>query len=99
MKVNILGSCISRISLLDGDCLGHGIAHEHIDMDYFFDKQNIALSVMPPPFSENEIMEISANELWAQSRIHSLQQCLNKSTVNMLLEFDADWLVMDLFDM
>lgn len=99
MKVNILGSCISRISLLDGDCSGHGIAHDKIEMKYFLDKQNIALSVMPPPFSKNEIMDISAEELWDKSRIHSLQQCLNKSTVHMLLESDADWLVMDLFDM
>lgn len=99
MKVNILGSCISRISLLDGDRSGHGIAHDRIEMEYFLDKQNIALSVMPPPFSKNEIMDISAEELWDKSRIHSLRQCLNKSTVHMLLESDADWLVMDLFDM
>jgi hypothetical protein len=64
MKVNVLGSCISRISLLDGDSSGHGIAHDEIEMSYFLDKQNIALSVMPPPFPENEVLEISAEELW-----------------------------------
>lgn len=99
MKVNVLGSCISRISLLDGDSSGHGIAHDEIELKYFLDKQNIALSVMPPPFSENEVLEISAEGLWDKSRINSLHQCLNKSTVKMLLESDADWLVMDLFDM
>jgi hypothetical protein len=44
-------------------------------------------------------LEISAEELCDKSRIISLHQCLNKSTVKMLLESDAEWLVMDLFDM
>lgn len=99
MKVNILGSCVSRISMLDGDQSGHRIAHDGIEMGYFLDKQNIALSVMPSPFPETDVKKISAEELWDKSRLYSLQQCINKSTVNLLLESDADWLVMDLFDM
>lgn len=27
-KVNILGSCVSRIAMLDGDLNGHGIADD-----------------------------------------------------------------------
>jgi hypothetical protein len=50
MIVNVLGSCVSRISLLDGDSSGHGIAHDEIEMEYIPDKQNITLSVMPLHF-------------------------------------------------
>lgn len=99
MKVNILGSCVSRISMLNGNQAGHRIAHDDVEMGYFLDKQNIALSVMPPPFPEKEVLQITADELWDKTRLYSLQQCINKYTINLLLESDADWLVMDLFDM
>nr|WP_288825964.1 hypothetical protein [uncultured Clostridium sp.] len=99
MKVNILGSCVSGISMLDGNQSGHRIAHDDVKMGYFLYKQNIALSVMPSPFPEKDVMQISAEELWDKTRLYSLQQSINKSTINLLLESDADWLVMDLFDM
>ncbi|MBE5978959.1 MAG: hypothetical protein E7249_07460 [Paenibacillaceae bacterium] len=72
MKVNILGSCVSRISMLNGNQAGHRIAHDDVEMGYFLDKQNIALSVMPPPFPEKEVLQITADELWDKTRLCSL---------------------------
>ena len=98
-KVNILGSCVSRVSMLDGNTSGHNTAAPDIDMEYFFDKQNIACAMYPPPFSREDVDAIHAEELWDKTRIRSLKQCLNKETVDLLLNSQADWLIMDLFDM
>lgn len=98
-KVNILGSCVSRVSMLDGNQQGHNIADENLDMVYFLDKQNIACAMTPAPFSREEVDSITEAELWDKSRIRTLKQAINKDTVSLLLESDANWLVMDLFDM
>ncbi|MBQ7667774.1 MAG: hypothetical protein IJS47_00395 [Clostridia bacterium] len=98
-KVNILGSCISRLSMLDGDKAGHNIADKDISMDYFLDKQNIVCAMTSAPFSREEVETIKEEELWDKTRLKSLKQCLTKDTVKMLLESDAEYLVMDLFDM
>lgn len=50
MKVSVLGSCVSRVSLLNGDQQGHGIYNGKelgIELEYFLDKHNIALALMP----------------------------------------------------
>lgn len=98
-KVNILGSCVSRVSLLDGDLQGHNTSDENIKMDYFLDKQNIVCAMMPPPFPRSEVDAIMPEELWDKQRIKTLKQGINKDTVSMLLNSDAEWLVVDLCDM
>ena len=99
-KINVLGSCVSRISLLNGNQHGHNIASENMELKYFLDKQNIACAMTSPPFSREEIDAISAEELWDKSRIHTVHQSLNKDTLRLLLEDaePADYLIMDLFD-
>mgnify|MGYP000787256738 CR=1 FL=1 len=48
IKINVLGSCISRVSLLDGVQSEHGIADDRLELGYFLDKQNIVAAMMPP---------------------------------------------------
>ena len=99
MKINVLGSCVSRVSLLKGDQTAHGIVGDcGLELEYFLDKHNIALAMMPPPFSREEVMSIRVDELWDKTRLRSLQQSLMKDTVSMLMESEAEWLVMDLYD-
>jgi len=97
-KVNILGSCVSRVSLLNANTKGHGIYGDDMQQVYFLDKQNFVLAMMPPAFSQEAIDAIDENVLYDKSRIKSLRQCLNKTTIDMLMESDADYLVMDLYD-
>ena len=52
MKVNILGSCVSRVAMLCGDTSGHGIADNNIELGYYLDKQNIVCEMMPAPFCQ-----------------------------------------------
>ena len=103
IKINVLGSCISRVSLLDGVQSEHGIAHEiakkKLEFCYFLDKQNIVAAMMPPAFTKEEVQAITVDELYDKSRLQSLKQTLNKETLNLLLESDADYLVMDFYDM
>lgn len=101
MKVSILGSCVSRVSLLRGDRFGHGIADgakHDLELEYFLDKHNIALAMMPPPFSEAEVDTITSAELWDKSRDVSIKQSLMKKTVPMLLQGEAQYLIMDFYD-
>ena len=98
-KINILGSCVSRVSMLDGNQNGHNTAAHDIDMIFFLDKQNIVCAMYPPAFNREEVDAIKAEELWDKTRLRSLQQCLNKDTIQMLMESDAEWLIMYLFDM
>lgn len=98
VKINVFGSCVSRVSLLNGDLKGHGIWGENMQLGYFLDKQNIVSAMMPPAFSDKEIATIRAEELYEPSRIHSLKQCLDKSTMELLFNSNADYVVMDLYD-
>lgn len=98
IKVNVLGSCVSRVSLLDGNQKGHGIADDRLELGYFLDKQNMALAMMPSAFSKEEVSSIKAEELWDKSRINTLKQALNKETINLLMESDAEYLIVDLYD-
>ena len=97
-KINVLGSCVSRISLMNGELNGHGIYGENMQLGYFLDKQNIVSAMMPSAFSKREIDSIKAEEIYEPSRIHSLKQCLDKSAMDLLLHSDADYVVMDLYD-
>lgn len=99
IKINVLGSCISRVSLLDGVQSEHGIADDRLELGYFLDKQNIVAAMMPPAFTKEEVQAITVDELYDKSRLQSLKQTLNKETLNLLLESDADYLVMDFYDM
>lgn len=96
--INVLGSCVSRVSLLDGNQQGHDIADDDLYMDYFLDKQNIVLAMMPTPFTQEEIDGVKQEELWDKSRIYTVHQSLGKETVSLLLDSKAEYLVMDLFD-
>ena len=101
MKVTVLGSCVSRVSMLRGDIQAHGIVDGQkngIELEYFLDKHNIALAMMPPPFSQEEVETIAAEELWDKSRAVSLRQSLMKKTVQMLLEGEAEYLIIDFYD-
>lgn len=77
---------------------GHGIASDNLELEYFLDKQNIALAMMPPAFSKEEVALVTAEQLWDQSRINTVKQSLNKETVQLIMESDAEYLIMDLFD-
>lgn len=101
MKVSVLGSCVSRVSLLRGQKTGHGIADGEkygLELEYFLDKHNIALAMMPPPFPEEEVNTIRSEELWDKTRDVSLRQSLMKKTVPMLLQGEAQYLIMDFYD-
>ena len=76
VKINVLGSCVSRISLLNGELNGHGIYGENMQLGYFLDKQNIVSAMMPPAFSKEEIDSIRAEEIYDPSRIHAFIKAL-----------------------
>lgn len=101
MKISVLGSCVSRVSLLNGEQREHGIANGEelgLELEYFLDKQNMALAMMPSPFTEEEVMSITREELWDKSRLISLRQNLLKETVGLLLNAESEYIVMDLYD-
>ena len=52
VKINVLGSCISRVSLLDGNQSAYGIADDRMELCNFLDKQNIVCAMMPAPFTD-----------------------------------------------
>lgn len=97
-KIIVLGSCVSRVSMLDGNQSGHGTASEQLELCYFWDKQNIALAMMPPAFSKEEIDTVTAEQLWDKSRVNTVKQSLGKETLSLIMNADADYLIMDLFD-
>ena len=97
-KINVVGSCVSRVSLLDGEVKAHGITDDDLSLGYFLDKQNIVLAMMPNPFTVGEVESISEKELYNPKMLRALQQCLNKRTVEMIMESEADYLVMDFYD-
>ena len=51
-------------------------------------------------FVESSIYILMENieELWDKSRINTLKQALNKETINLLMESDAEYLIVDLYD-
>ena len=98
IKINILGSCVSRVSMLDGNQNGHGIPDDEIELQYFLDKQNLVLAMMPPAFSREDVDLVTQDQLWDKSRIHVVHQSLNKDTLNLLLGSEAEFLVIDLMD-
>lgn len=101
MKVSVLGSCVSRVSLLRGDQKGHGIYNGEeleLELEYFLDKHNIALATLPAPFSPEEVATITKEQLSDKTRDQSLRQQLMKETIPMLLKGTAEYLVMDLYD-
>ena len=99
VTLDILGSCISRIILLDGDYLKRGVCDERIKLEYYFDKNNIVSCMMPAPFSREEVNSIRADELYAKDRINSLRQGINKDTLNMIMKGKADYLLIDVHDL
>ena len=60
--------------MLNGNQRGHGIASEDLELQYFLDKQNIALAMMPPAFSREEVDLVTAEQLWDQSGIDTVKQ-------------------------
>lgn len=42
--------------------------------------------MMPPAFSQEVINEIDESKLYDKTRIKSLRQCLDKSTLRLLME-------------
>jgi hypothetical protein len=101
MKISVLGSCVSRVSLLRGRTNEHGIVNGeqyNLELEYYLDKHNLALALLPPPFSEEEVNTITKEMLWDKSRDVSLRQQLLKQTVPMLLNAESEYLVMDFYD-
>lgn len=102
MKISVVGSCVSRVSLLDGHQDEHGIHKNEkapdLELEYYFDKHNIALAMLPPPFTKEEVDTITADQLCDKSRDRSLRQQLMKETVPLLLEGEAEYLVIDFYD-
>ena len=99
--LNCLGSCLSRLSLLKGEKNLHGIYNGEnigIKIQYYLDKHNIALAMMPPPFDREQVEAITDENLRDKTRLRSMKQMLNKDTIKMLLESDAQYLIMDLYD-
>ena len=45
IKINVLGSCISRVSLLDGVQSEHGIADDRLELGYFLRQNEILLQL------------------------------------------------------
>lgn len=106
VSITCLGSCVSRVSLLRGEQQGHGIfagEKKGLKLRYFFDKQNIALAMMPPPDRRLciGVDRIPAEELWDKSRLRSLQQAIKKETLPLLLAPEPEtenYLVLDFYD-
>lgn len=98
-KINVLGSCVSRVSLLDGQASEHGIADKRLTLDYYLDKQNIVCAMLPPPFSRGEVSKMTDICMKEKYAFRSLQQNLNKDTLPLLLASDAEWVVVDCMDM
>ena len=55
--------------------------------------------VTSPPFDIKETETIEKDELLDKTRLISLKQCLNKNTIELMLDSDTQWLVIDLCDM
>jgi len=85
--------------MLNGDRRGHGIADPDMELGYFLDKENIVCAMLPSAFTAEEIATVREEELWDKTRFRALKQCLDKSTLKLLLESDAEYVVMDLYDM
>ena len=69
-----------------------------MEQGYYFDKNNIAFMMLPRVFTDEEIDTISADDLYDKTRLKALKQCLDKSTMDLLLASDAEYLVIDLYD-
>lgn len=101
MKVTVLGSCVSRVSLLRGNIAEHGIVDGEkngLEIEYFLDKHNIALAMLPPPFTKEEVNTITSEYFFDKSREVSLKQSLMKQTISLLLNGEAEYLIMDFYD-
>ncbi len=99
IKITVLGSCVSRISLLDGKQSEHGVLDERLDIDYFLDKQNIVCAMYPAPFPKEEVENLKDICIREKGAIRSLKQNLNKETLSLLLDSDAEYVVIDFMDM
>lgn len=101
MKISVLGSCISRVSLLYGEQSAHGIYKGDelgLELEYFLDKHNIALAMLRPPFTCEEVETITSEQLTDKSRVTSLKQQLMKETIPLLLNGNSEYLIMDFYD-
>lgn len=101
MKITVLGSCVSRVSLLRGNIAEHGIVDGEkngLEIEYFLDKHNIALAMLPPPFTQDEVNLITNEYFFDKSRETSLKQSLMKQTIPMLLNGESEYLLMDFYD-
>lgn len=97
-KINILGSCFSKISLMNGNRNLHGVYGDDFEQVYFFDKNNIAFMMLPSAFTQEEISTITEEMLYDKTRLKALKQCLDKSTMELLMNSDAEYLVIDFYD-
>lgn len=96
-KLDILGSCISRVMLINGEIEYKGTYDDRMEIEYFFDKNNMVCSMMPPPFTKEEVDSIKDEELYDKSRLKSLKNGLNKDELDKILSGDADFIVIDLY--
>lgn len=101
MKISVLGSCISRVSLLYGIQDLYGIYQGEklgLELEYFLDKHNPALAMLPAPFSREEVDTITEEQLTDKTRVKSLRQQLMKETVPLLLDGESEYLIVDFYD-
>lgn len=89
VSVNVHGSCVSR----DGF---NPIPEEKIKVEHFLSRNNIVSAMMPPcdlMFEHGELVKY--NSVYAE---RCMTYALNKKTVDLLMESDAPYLVIDFFD-
>lgn len=99
IKVNVLGSCVSRVSLLDGITDETGIADDRLEIAYNLDKQNVVCATYPPAFTRDEVENIVDIDVHEKYAIRSLQQNLNKDTMDLLKNSVGDYVITDFMDM
>ena len=98
--VDIIGSCVSRSVFLDGEPGEKGCADARIKIIHYFDKQNIVCCMSPPPFDDATVECITSAEQWDKSdqNLRNMKLTLNKKTMGLLLNSDAEYLFIDLYD-
>jgi len=98
--VDIIGSCVTRNVFLDGDASQRGCADERIKIIHYFDKQNIACCMSPAPFDDRIVDRITPDEQWDKSdqNLRNMKLTLNKKTLEVLMNSEAEYLFMDLYD-
>lgn len=100
-KLDVWGSCVTRVSLLDGDTKKRGIADDSLELGYFIQRENIVSAMQPRIFTDEEIDSITVDQLWCHDEqiLRAFKQSLRKETVSLLMNSGSEWLLVDLYDL